>query len=193
MTDQPPASSDPNTEVPTDLPVEDSPRQHKSSMLKQLIVGLVLVGVFSLFVWHSTRTAPTPDIFLQDTSLLEAFDLAAADDKPVFAVVTADWCGPCQTYKRTALADAAVQDWLSQHAVSVMVDATSPLSREDAMLLNDPQSIPMTAMFINGRMVDAFGGRRDATSLLHWLEQSAERGSAPMSDDPLVDDLPPAP
>jgi len=192
MTDQHPSSSDPTTEATTDLPIEDTPGQPKSSMLKQLIVGLVLISVFSLFVWHSTRTAPTPDIFLQDTSLLEAFDLAAADGKPVFAVVTADWCAPCQTYKRTALADEAVQDWLTQNAVSVMLDNTSPLSREDAMLLNDPQSIPMTAMFIDGRMVDAFTGSKGSGFLLDWLEQSVERGSAPISDDPLADDLPPA-
>lgn len=168
-------SPDPATEVTADRPADTSLEQRNPSMLKQLVVGLVLVGLFSVFVWYSTRTAPTPDLFLQDTSLIEAFDFGESDGKPVFAVVTADWCGPCQTYKRTALADEAVQDWLTQHAVSVMLDATSPLSREDALLLNDPQSIPMTAMFIDGRMVDAFGGVMDASTLLQWLEQSTER------------------
>jgi thiol:disulfide interchange protein len=179
MTDQHPPFPNPTTETAADGPAENFPEQRNPSMLKQLIVGLILVALFSVFVWYSTRTAPTPDLFLQDTSLLEAFDLGDAEGKPVFAVVTADWCGPCQTYKRTALADTAVQDWLSQNTVSVMLDSTSPLSRDDAMLLNDPRSIPMTAMFIDGRMVDAFGGVMDASSLLQWLEQSTDPGSAP--------------
>lgn len=162
------------TEPQTDAPETLGSPSRKSSLLKQLVVGLLLVGVFTAFVVYNGRTAPTPDVFLENISLVEAMDIGTADDKPVFAVVTADWCPPCQSFKRGALADERVQQWLDANAVAVMVDATNNIPRNDALLLNDPRSIPMTAMFRGGQMVDAFTGPMSADRLLDWLEAKGE-------------------
>jgi thiol:disulfide interchange protein len=153
------------------LTVAKQPRQ---PMLKQLIVGLLLVGLFSLFVWYTGRPAPTPEVFREGVSLIEAMDIAAAEDKPVFAVVTADWCGPCQNYKRGALADERVQAWLGENAVAVMLDADT-LPRNEAMLLNFGGSIPATVMLNDGRVVGAFEGSMGAGFVRNWLEESAAK------------------
>ncbi len=143
----------------------------RSPLLKQLLFGLVLVAMFSAIVFVRSRPAPTPEIFLERVTLLEALDRANEQDKVVFAVVTADWCGPCQNYKRGALADKRVQAWLSENAVAVMLDADT-LERSDAMLLNFGGSIPATALLIDERTVGTLEGSIGAGALMDWLEAS---------------------
>lgn len=145
-------------------------RTGRRSMLTQLLVGLVLVGLFSLFVWYNGRPAPTPPVFRDGVSLMEAMDLSAAENKPVFAVVTADWCAPCQNYKRNALADETVQAWLGERTIAVMLDADR-LERSEAMLLNFGGTIPATIMLDEGRVVGAFEGSMGAGFLKNWLEE----------------------
>jgi hypothetical protein len=147
-------------------PAHSRPR---SPMLKQLLFGLLLVGVFSAVVMVRSRPAPTPEVFRDGLTLMQAMDMADAEGKSVFAVVTADSCGPCQNYKRGALADAGVQAWLSENTVAVMLDADT-MSRNDAMLLNFGGSIPATAMLINGRTVGSLEGSVGSGALMNWLE-----------------------
>ncbi len=144
----------------------------RSPLLKQLLFGLVLVAVFTAIVMVRSRPAPTPEIFLEGVTLLEALDRANEQDKAVFAVVTADWCGPCQSYKRSALADERVQAWLTENAVAVMLDADT-LQHSDEMLLNFGGSIPATTLLIDERAVGTLEGSIGAGALMDWLEANA--------------------
>ena len=165
------ARDTPDTQGTTDNPDLLSPAgaPSRSPLLKQLVFGLAIVAAFSAIVMFRGRTAPTPEVFLQGVSLVEALDQAGADGKPVFAGVTADWCPPCQSYKRGALADARVQEWLNENAVAIMLDADT-LERSDAMLLNFGGSIPATALLIDERTVGTIEGSVGAGALIDWLE-----------------------
>lgn len=144
----------------------------RSPLLKQLVVGTLLIALFSAFVFMRSRPAPTPQVFPEGLTLLDAIDRASDEGKPVFAVVTADWCGPCQSYKRGALADARVQAWLSENAVPVMLDADT-LQRSDEMLLNFGGSIPATTLLIDERAVGTLEGSIGAGALMDWLKASS--------------------
>lgn len=152
------------------LPETDRHEPKKPSAFKPLLIGLVFIAAFSMLVFFKSRPAPTPEVFATPVALIDAIERAGETEKLVFAVVTADWCPPCQSYKRNALADERVAQWLDQHAIAVMVDATREISRTDALLLNDPRSIPMTALFRGGEMIASFEGQMNATDLLAWLE-----------------------
>lgn len=47
---------------------------------------------------------------------------AIAESKPLVAMFTASWCGPCKKMKSTTLVDGAVERLLKSHFVTVMVD-----------------------------------------------------------------------
>lgn len=149
---------------------QDPPRT-RSGLLKQLVFGLVLVGLFSGIVLMRSGPAPTPEVFREGVTLMEAMDLADREGKAVFAVVTADWCGPCQNYKRGALADERVQAWLNENTVAVMIDADT-MERNEAMLLNFAGPIPATALLVNGRTVGTLEGSVGSGALMDWLEAS---------------------
>lgn len=144
----------------------------RSPLLKQLVVGTLLIALFSAFVFMRSRPAPTPEVFLEGVTLLDALDRASDEGKPVFAVVTADWCAPCQNYKRSALADERVQAWLRENTIPIMLDADT-LQRSDAMLLNFGGSIPATALLIDERTVGTLEGSMGAGVLLDWLEANS--------------------
>jgi thiol:disulfide interchange protein len=155
-------------------PGTPEPPPKRSSAMKPLLIGLIFVGAFSALVYFKTRPAPTPEAFVQQATLLDAIDQGAAEGKLVFAVVTADWCPPCQSYKRGALADERVREWLDANAIAVMVDATRNIPRNEAMLLNEPRSIPMTALLRDGAMISSFEGQMSASNLLSWLETQSQ-------------------
>lgn len=155
----------------TEPPPSDHGTSRVPSSLKPLLYGLLIVGLFSVVMFMRTRPAPTPEVFRQDLSVTDAIDLASESDRPLLAVVTADWCGPCQNYKRGALASEEVQTWLAENTIAVMFDADT-MSRSDAMLLNFAGSIPATAMVIDGRVVGQFAGTTSADALMDWMKAS---------------------
>lgn len=142
----------------------------RTPLLKHLLIGLAIVGIYTAIVVSRSGTAPLPEAFDPEMTLVNALDHSAAEDRVIFAVVTADWCGPCQGYKRGALADEEVRAWLDANAIAVMVDATDGLERNESLLLKDPKTIPITALFRDGRLVNAFEGKMGAKNLLGWLE-----------------------
>mgnify|MGYP006272364937 FL=1 len=114
--------------------------------------------------------APTPAGFSEagpEETAASLLAVAAESGRPVMAVVTADWCGPCQLYKRETLSDERVIARLDGAVERVMVDsdASPGLAAELGA-----RSIPRTVLLRDGEIVDALVGAADADRLLGWLE-----------------------
>lgn len=137
-------------------------------------VWLAVVFVVALgatVVWKVLRPpTPTPAVFGTGTTLAGAIERSEAEGKPVFAVTTADWCGPCQAYKRGALADARVAVYLEANTIPVYINLDD--DRADAERLG-VSAVPTTVLLRGGEIVDRFSGRIDAPDLLEWLERAA--------------------
>ncbi len=143
----------------------------RSRSLKML-VGAVIVFLGIALITGGFRTAPTPEAFAGALSLGDALDEAAKTGKPVLAFVTADWCPPCQKFKRGALIDKDVARWILDNTHPVLVDATK--ANPDASRLG-VEAIPTLVMIRDDekgeREVARFSGDRDAAFVLDWLRQ----------------------
>jgi thiol:disulfide interchange protein len=51
-----------------------------------------------------------------------AIDRARAENKPVYLLFTATWCGPCKNYKSTVLSDSEVRQSLNNDVIFVNAD-----------------------------------------------------------------------
>jgi len=142
-----------------------------TAMFMGVIVAL-LIGYRVLF--GGSATVPTPEVFAGQTDLREAMSRGQASGRPVFAMATADWCGPCQALKAGALADERVVALLRERTEPVYIDVDR--NPRDAESLG-VRSIP--ALFIlspTGEPIAQTVGNASADTLLQWV-------SAAVGDD----------
>jgi thioredoxin-like negative regulator of GroEL len=89
-------------------------------------VGCALIAVVGL----SRLLAPN-EIIPWRTDFAAAKSESALRHKPIMAYFTADWCGPCQSLKRTIWADVAVEKALRSYVpVEINIDQHPDLARE---------------------------------------------------------------
>ena len=157
---------------------DDTPRttgSRPTTLRVMLAFGAVALLVFSVARLTLMGPAGTPEAFASGpATLAAALEAASSENRLVVAVATADWCGPCQSYKRGALADDRVAEWMSERAVGVLVDVTDGLTPEAQRLGVDP--IPATfVMNAEGRVLDTVVGSIGADELIELLEGAAAR------------------
>lgn len=131
-----------------------------------LIGAIVLVGMYLKTMFGGV--APTPAAFESHATLSQALDTAG--DGSVLAYATADWCGPCQAFKRGALANERFTQWIDSNDVTTAyLDATG--ANEEAQHLGI-SSIPTLVYFKHGKEVARHTGVMSADRLIGWLEQA---------------------
>lgn len=146
------------------------------ALLKSVILGAFIVGGIAL---HRKMNEPKggPPAFSERISLKAALDKSAQSGTPVFAFVTADWCGPCQHYKATALADQSITQRLQNQFIPVLIDVDR--DRAGLQLLAERgytgRSIPASVVLLNGVVIDSRQGAMDSGSLHGWLHYFTSR------------------
>lgn len=151
-----------------------------------IFLSLLLFG-FIGFQLYARRTAPVPEVFDRSVTLGVALERAADTDRPVFALLTADWCGPCQVYKRNALAEPATVDFLLDRTVPVYIDFDK--NQEDTLELarraglSERIALPMSVLLVDGKVVGSRTGVMSAGEVRSWVDQSIAGAAAP-ADSP---------
>ncbi len=143
------------------------------SRFKLPLIGVAVLASAGLVAWQawSARAAPVPPGFDAAATLDAALAQSTASGKPVLALLTADWCGPCQQYKRGALAHPKVAEWVRDNTVGVYVDVDAHPA--DATRLN-AYSIPTLVLIRpDGSRPARFEGNRSAEDLLSFLHAAA--------------------
>ena len=155
---------------------QDEPGNQKSSHRFGVVI-LVCVVITALLI---ARIGPfggrgggggasdTPPMFTQGVSLQQALDDTRDDGRFVVVVASAVWCGPCQTYKRTALRDPGVEAWVRENGIALYIDVDQ--DKDDAAMLG-VRAMPTTFVYHRGRVVASTVGAMNADRLRGWLDQ----------------------
>ncbi|MEM9166235.1 MAG: thioredoxin family protein [Planctomycetota bacterium] len=144
-----------------------------------LIIIALSIGTIAFMQMRSNQAAEavSSGLFAANSTFSDAVQQARETERPVFVLASAEWCGPCQTMKRTTLADAEVQDRLLARAVPYLLDVTSmgDLSQEDGELAQSLGVTNIPAAYLiepDGTVRTAFRGMRSKESFLEWLNAS---------------------
>lgn len=152
-------------------PAQPNPIDTRPSRFGAAItVGMIAV-LSVVLVRHFTGaggTAATPAVFQGTPTLSQA--KASAAGKPVLVFATADWCGPCQIFKRGALRDERVADAVRRLTVPVYLDVDK--AKDDAAGLKI-FSIPALVLIRDGAPAARLEGVQDAERVVAWLEDAA--------------------
>ena len=133
-------------------------------------LGAATIGM-GVVSCSGSKPAPTPPAFAGSITLEAAEERARAEGRVVVAVATADWCAPCQSYKRGALSDAPVNAWLEAHAVPVLIDVTKGMTPDAERLGVSP--IPATFVLRDGEIVAQHAGVLTSQKLMRMLESAS--------------------
>ena len=135
------------------------------------IFVLAIVAIGAVLFLRPVSKADTPALFHDAPATLDAaMAKAESDGRVVFAYATADWCGPCQSYKKNTLSDPRVEAWVAANAVPVYIDVD--VRREDAQRL-EVSGIPATFVIRDGIILDRAVGAVPPGDLLPWLDRLA--------------------
>ena len=146
-------------------------------MKKNGLPGLVIIVIAALVLITAYRIMRpsgghiTPAAFITPTTFAEASAASAADGRPVLAFVTADWCGPCQSFKSGTLANPAITELLLAKSHPVLIDVTSD-NPEAAPL--KVFSIPTMLVFKDGHEVARLEGGANVSKLRSWFEAATK-------------------
>jgi len=129
-----------------------------------LVIVLAVTAVVGISKWNQPK-----EIIPWRTDWNKAVAEAQAAKKPVFAYLTADWCGPCQELKHTIWADPKVEAALKNYVpVKVDIDQNAELARR---YLARDDGIPAFFLIDNdGRTLRESHGAMTSEEILAWLK-----------------------
>lgn len=139
--------------------------------MRRRIAPLLAITVVVCFLLWNSRAPSLPACFDKSLTYAAALEQSRATGKPVFAYASADWCTPCREFKRVALRDPRITQWLSTRTIPVYLDVTSQASPGAAAAATlGVISIPAIFLIKDGQPVGRHEGTLDADALLNWLE-----------------------
>jgi len=131
------------------------------------LIIVVLVMMVPRVIGLIRGPAETPGIFDQQYTLTQANEIAQESGKPMLVLVTADWCGPCQTLKRSAMVDPAVVAWASAHTVPVYLEHGA---NPDEISSLPVSAFPTTFLIQDGKVLASLQGAVGAKSLVDQFD-----------------------
>jgi len=130
---------------------------------------ILLAAVVLIRTVAGGGVAPVPPMFDQAVSFDQAMEQSKDSGKPVFAFVTADWCGPCQAFKRGALANDKVIDFVTENTQPVYIDGDEHPELVQSLGVT---GYPTIVLIKDNAILDARSGGMTTSTLLAWLDQT---------------------
>ena len=148
-----------------------------------IAVILVIASVFLVGrTVFSGGHAPTPELFSNGYSFAQAKSMSEQTGKPIFVVASADWCGPCQAYKRGALADDDVRQAIQSSMIPVYVNVDED---PEAAAELSVYSIPLTAIVQGGEVKERYEGGLSTSKLSSLASEYGVLAQAPSPVSPV--------
>jgi len=137
-----------------------------------VLILIVAIAAFAFILPRFRGAAPTPKVFDAGLTLAAAEKMSTEQHKPVLAFLTADWCGPCQAFKRGAWSDESVAALIRDRAIPVYVNVDdSP----DARSFGNVRSVPTTIVRYDGQELGRIEGGMGVDAFRSWLETTLAR------------------
>lgn len=140
----------------------------------KIIFGVVvLAGIAAVVALRGgSGASPASAAFESATPFGEAIARGQEADRPVIAVVTADWCPPCQQLKKNTLTDGRVSSWIESNTIMTFVN--SDRDPEIAKQLG-VKYLPTTVVLKDGKIVASKTGYLAPVDYLGFLQQATGR------------------
>jgi thiol:disulfide interchange protein len=116
--------------------------------------------------------AKHPVAFKPSYTLDEASTQSTATGKPVLLFFTAEWCGPCQSMKNGALADASVAKQVQALSLPVFIDCTASMPSLGSTL--GVKGYPTLMLVKGGKELSRITGGVGAGAVSDWLAKHAQ-------------------
>jgi len=145
----------------------------------QLLPLVLIVLGFVAVMMYLRRPAEVPEVFDKTLTFQAAMQQSEETGKPIFALVTADWCPPCQHYKRNALSDQTVAKTLRDETVPLYVDADTnreamlSLAQMGAFGPGQQVALPTTVLVRGSTVVGSAEGVLPTSRVLSLVEAAA--------------------
>ena len=157
-----------------------APRPRVSAAPGLLVVALVVLGAAG---WAVTQfggpvvaaaarvVAPVPAATSRPKP--SAHRAVSMSGRPTLMMFTADWCGPCQSFKRTVLAHSKVSAKIDESVRFEKVDLTrrGGPNAETAQRYGVRGIPALVLVDTRGREIDRYQGATDPEQFLRWLDR----------------------
>ncbi|MCC6580093.1 MAG: thioredoxin fold domain-containing protein [Phycisphaeraceae bacterium] len=138
-------------------------------------IAIIVIALGGLWVkaYFARNTATTLEGWAHAESQLAPADAA----KPTLVLFTADWCGPCQSFKHDVLTQSDVAQELKQSFNLIKVDLTDSQAPGQKIAEQfNVEGIPTLVLLSPGQQEAARAvGSMSKSGFLDWLHQSAKK------------------
>ena len=145
---------------------------------KQTCVAMLLAAGHSAADAERICQGPTAEA-VRDGDLLELpLSRARSSGRPVLAMVSATWCGPCKRFKQAAQSSPAIAEQLRRFIFADFDTDTSASAAAVAERLNVQSYPTFIALAPDGKELARTVGYRDPESFAAWLRSVGGRSVA---------------
>jgi len=139
-----------------------------SKLSPRLLIPIGLIVLFGLATVFRKGPAAMPAQFETSVTLTAAKSRSVDDNRPVIAFVTADWCGPCQSMKKSSLSDPEIVEFMKSKTLPVYIDATDANPEVDLLGVT---GFPTLIAIRDNKEISRLEGAVPTTTLREWLNQ----------------------
>jgi thioredoxin 2 len=135
------------------------------------LVPIVLIVAVVAFLQSSRGGGKggTPPAFEPLRSYNDAAAAADTSGKPVLVFGTASWCGPCQSFKRSALVNSDVEQKIMAGTEAVYLDVDNDGPTAQALKI---RSLPTLVLVKGGFEVARLEGQASSGEVLRFLSSN---------------------
>ena len=120
-------------------------------------------------------TAHAQGIQFRNLTLSQALQAARAEQKQVFVLLTANWCGPCNWQKKNVFPLDSVGAYFNQHFVSISLNVDSTEGRRVANAYNTTGVPNMFALNADSTLEHAKVGAFKVNNILPWARNAVSK------------------
>ena len=135
------------------------------------IIILAVITLAGLGAWTLRGASASSSAWLNDID--EGAVTAREQNRPLLVLFTADWCPPCQAFKREVFSDAEVAGYLERTFVLVKIDLTNRKGPNNHVAIEyEVEGIPTLIAYDSwGAHLEDYRGPRTKGDFLQWARK----------------------